>query len=129
MTLNINYDILNLSLKEVIEINEINYNEIDKNMVDIIKLLNKKRYATAFCCGGHLKIASSSIYISFYVRVEEELPKGFKLEKGFFGDVIRYLLKKETQQEIDSQIEILKLWVENLPIKQLREKNYARKRI
>lgn len=85
---------------------------IDKNIIEIISLLNKKGYETQYCCGGHITKESVKekkpfeIYISFnkdYNFNIEELGEGWIYKRG----TLRYYnndIKKEKKETADNEL-------------------------
>lgn len=58
--------------------------DIDKNMIEILQVLNSKGYKTRFCCGGHKDCLTLQIYIQFVgIYKFKNVPKGMK---KFFGN-------------------------------------------
>lgn len=86
---------------------------LDKNIIDILVLLNNKGYKTRFSCGGHASKKYIFIYINFYDEyVFDNLPGYFTYEgKRLF---YRNIKEKEKQKDIDHKIGILKDWAEQL---------------
>ena len=88
-----------------------NFQEIDKNMIEILSILNKKGYKTKYSCGGHATKNFIFIYISFYKHYFfQELPKKFSYKKR----VLFYGQKNAKQKDIDEKITILKDWAKKL---------------
>lgn len=114
---------------------DLNLVEIDDMLLPIIKLLNKKRYDTSYCCSGHSYEASRSpnTYIAFDIEcVPKTLPKGFYIEDDNWymknyghthtGDSIcirKYydnnLDEYELHKEINKTMIDLMDWAESLP--------------
>lgn len=64
--------------------------EIDELFVPIVLELNKKGYATRFCCSGHLekdlKNINSYIYFEDFAKLPN-LPEGYKYDQDIYPDV------------------------------------------
>ena len=98
-----------------------NFVEIDDDIVDIITSLNKKGYATEFCCSGHAKNELIHIYISFSGETEfKKPPIGFKISHRNGRVIIEYTNRKpqlrieSKQLLINQKINNLKAWTKNL---------------
>ena len=118
---------------------------IDKNIADIILLLNLKGYGTKFCCEGHIlpeeELPGSGImqiYIMFNKRYDM-IPEGFTYPKNKNGtDISRKILYKyskgvlkaridgkyipyDLEQDKFEHIEKLREWAESLPEISIKE--------
>lgn len=98
--------------------------EIDEEMIDPIRTLNMKGYATDFCCAGHAYDGSGAGgYVSFnvdFVPNLESLPKGWYRCKYSLTPTIRYDFKKEScytdrVKTVHKKIEALMKWSDELP--------------
>lgn len=108
--------------------------EIDKDILDVIILLNAKGYKTINCCSGHEYENNTDGYIQFenaspYLKIFKTLPKSWFLEKPFFimddDNVItfpKYTIRQTnkignhfSKQQLDEVNKDLLDWVINLP--------------
>jgi len=94
--------------------------EIDKEMVSIIKGLNRKGYLTLGCCGGHSG-SSLYMYVQFAIDYDVKTPKGFEAEitegklRIVFKDMNFYKIKFFEQLDLikEKQV-ILRDWAKEL---------------
>lgn len=90
--------------------------QIDKNMQEIVRELNKKGYKTKYSCESHYGY-TYNIYISFLKKyIFKELPDGFVMPNDYTIEHIIKNSKKEKNfnQEKEKYLDILKKWVNTL---------------
>lgn len=86
---------------------------LDKNIIDILVLLNKKGYMTRFSCGGHAYKRYIFIYINFLEEYRFDILPEFFIYEGkrlFY----RNTKEKQKQKDIDHKISMLREWAEQL---------------
>ena len=102
---------------------------VDKNIIDILTVLNWKGYKTRFSCGGHIE--KSFIFIYVYFDNDYVFPDGLPNKFSYKKKILYYRngkvkTKREKQKEINKKILILKNWVERLSF--YIEKNNAKRK-
>lgn len=92
---------------------------IDVNIQEIIRILNKKGYTTIGCCESHFD-GNYNMYVAFMMNFNIGCPDGFTFGNG--KSSINYMFKKSDMETKDkyNQIKSEKLksllaWAESLP--------------
>ena len=86
---------------------------LDKNIIDILVLLNNKGYMTRFSCGGHAYKRYIFIYVNFLEEYKFDILPEFFIYEGkrlFY----RNTREKQKQKDIDHKISMLREWAEQL---------------
>ena len=93
---------------------------IDKNIQDVVRILNQKGYTTIACCESHYD-NNTNLYVAFNMRYNNiSLPEGFVYAKG--KTIISYSFKKEERKTREcfenikaEKLKILLEWAQLLP--------------
>lgn len=84
---------------------------IDRNIQDVVRILNEKGYITRYCCEGH--DTGSNTYVTFSWQHEfDNIPDGFTYKNGTIQHV--YADNKDIARK-DEYLKRLLDWAENLP--------------
>lgn len=87
--------------------------EIDENLFETYKILNRKGYFTANCCSGHSSLGERDCpqtYIQFYNKIKFiRLPKEFvaethRINNGYVTNISKSYDKKLSSVEMQKQI-------------------------
>lgn len=94
--------------------------ELDDEIAEVIGILNKKGYRTAFCCSGHSKSQHEQevayIQFGFGEITPEKLPEGWKyIEDGHMEYTYTSFSVKELEHEIATVMAQLYIWACDLP--------------
>ena len=104
--------------------------DIDDNIFEAVRLLNRKGYETRFCCSGHSTDTLPRLYINFCGHIYfEDLPDGFQIEYsesnienrcgGRVTTISRQYNRNQSNHDLQREIwlvcdEII-IWVKELP--------------
>lgn len=90
--------------------------EIDENIAEIVKELNRKGYKTMASCSGHYiedQTASGYIWIANFPK--SPIPKGLKKDKPKDTDKISIRWNAKSLAQLEIKWKLLAKWVKSLP--------------
>lgn len=92
--------------------------QIDRNMQEIIRILNKKGYKTMYCCESHKPTENMYIKFKYDYGFGHELPMPDGFDNIYNGVSFMYVPKttsKEFAQQKKEHLDSLMDWCEELP--------------
>ena len=109
--------------------------QIDREIQEVICILNSKGYRTRYCCASHVEEYRQYQFSEIYICMAEwldipEIPEGFIRDKGRDKNTIRYHYPKKLTEEAFSsmkkqQLDRLLDWCNHLPQARDTRRNHA----